>query len=137
MKKISAVLLGLMLISGTTFADQVPKGHGHIIGMCGFTDTVNFTWPAGSQVLSIVANGGLATQQVSASSYNIYDNGSCSAGVVTVKVGTDAAHESTVQIADGPWQYLNATQTHSKGGYVFTGDEQTGSNSYAVGFTQK
>ncbi len=137
MKKISAILLSLVVISSSSFADQAASKHGHIIGTCGFTDQVSFTWPAGSQVLSIDANGGVGVTKVNSSTYNIYDNGSCSAGVVKVKVGTGSQNESTVQIADGPWQYLNATQTNSKGGYTFTGSVQTGANNYSLGFTQQ
>jgi hypothetical protein len=123
--------------SNTLFAAQTPNKNTHMVGSCGFIDTINFVWPTGSNILSIKSSGGLDYKEVTTTQYYIEDNGSCDAGVVTVKVGADAAHASTVQITDGPWEYINATQTTSVGNYNFTGETTTGLDVYSFNYAQQ
>ena len=137
MKKISAVLLSLLVASNSSFAAQTANNNSHIIGSCGFIDTINFVWPTGSNIISIKSSGGLAYKEVTPTQYYIEDNGSCDAGVVTIKVGTDAAHASSIQITDGPWQYINTTQTSSVGNYNFTGQAMTSYDVYSLSFAQQ
>lgn len=137
MKKISAVLLSLLVASNSSFAAQTQNKNSHIVGSCGFIDTVNFVWPTGSNILSIKSSGGLAYKEVTPSQYYIEDNGSCDAGVVTIKVGTDTAHASNIQITDGPWEYINTTQTSSVGNYNFTGQAMPSYDVYSLNFAQQ
>ena len=139
MKKISAILLSLIVASNCSFAadTHTQNKHSHIIGTCGFIDTVNFTWPAGSQILSMSTSGGLAIQKVTPTQIYVEDNGSCAAGVVSVQVGKSASDSSSIQMTDGPWTYLNSTQIKSTGGYKFSGQNATGPDVYALTFSQK
>lgn len=137
MKKISAILLSLIVASNSTFAAQTHNQPGHIVGTCGFIDTVNFVGPKGTNVMSISSSGGLTYQKVTPTQYYVEDNGSCEAGVVNVQVGTDPTHISTIQITDGPWQYINTTQTNSVGDYNFNNQVETANDVYSLYFKQQ
>lgn len=137
MKKISAVLLSLIVASNSCFAAQPHNKPGHIVGTCGFIDTVNLVGPKGTNVLSISSSGGLTYQRVTPTQYYIEDNGSCDAGVVNVQVGTDAAHASAIQITDGPWQDINTIQTTSVGDYNFNNQVETADDVYSLYFKQQ
>lgn len=132
-----AIMMTGLLLGGSALASAHHVGtHSR---MCGFQENMYInSSPAGTKILSLNASGGLAVEKSTNGLFYIRDNGQCSDGTVTAKIGTDSDDYSTITISDGPLAWNPMVTGHSDhGDYSYQSmDHNSGTFDYYLHFTK-